>query len=232
MTGNTAKRANTVAGDRKAEDENRRRKSKTRRFLKKTWGKYKPSLCLGGLKWRTDTDREEVLKHAYPQQWLPTRANPDPCEWTLTYSGPAPLVCDQLVQALLNEALQQRPAGPPRQSVPHQRPAQRPVVLKQEQGQQTREEEQSSLLLVTHWKLSHLGSKMIKNDKSTKWLKWSRSWGMWKIYFGCRLTCSVTGCVTDSRTGGLFKVSVTGTAMDPPSGGICECQDKLYTSVK
>lgn len=171
MTGNTAKRANTVAGWRKAEDENRRRKSKTRRFLKKTRGKYKPSPCLGGLKWRTDTDREEVLKHAYPQQWLPTRANPDPCEWTLTYSGPAPLVCDQLVQALLNEALQQRPAGPPLQSVPHQRPAQRPAVLKQEQDQQTREEEQSSLLLVTHWKLSHLGSKMIKNDKSTKWLK-------------------------------------------------------------
>lgn len=173
-----------------------------------------------------------MLKHAYPQQWLPTRANPDPCEWTLTYSGPAPPVCDQLVQALLNEALQQRPAGPPLQSVPHQRPAQRPAVLKQEQGQQTREEEQSSLLLVTHWKPSHLGSTIIKNDKSTKWLKWSRSWGMRKIYFGCRLTCSVTGCVTDSRTGGLFKVSVTGTAMDPPSGGICECQDKLYTSVK
>lgn len=57
MTGNTAKRANTVAAGRKAEDENRQRKLKTRRFLKKTPGKYKPSLCLGGLKWRTDTDR-------------------------------------------------------------------------------------------------------------------------------------------------------------------------------
>lgn len=122
-----------------------------------------------------------MLRHAYPQQWLPTRANPDPCEWTLTYSGSAPLACDQLVQALLTEALLQRPVGRPLQSVQHQPPAQRPAVLKQERGQQTREEEQSSLLLVTHWKPSQLGSENIKNDKSTKWLQWSRSWGMKKF---------------------------------------------------